>query len=267
MVFDASRIFGADESFDLRRISKIIQSGKGCVAALSPLVVHEDNHQLVIYKPAGWLSQSDQTKDLSVNEIFAAYLREKYAKPGNVFCAAVQRLDRPTQGLMVLARTSKGAARISEQIRLGQFEKKYRVLTANPLLVQDRVAKRIVLSADMRKVDRMAIRVTGNAGEGGSKIGAERYLLTARLISAEKAACHYEVEIEGGRFHQIRALFAAYGAPLLGDVKYGGRPLKSQRDRIALVASLLHYRHPTAERQQLFTLDEATLRNLPGYFI
>jgi 23S rRNA pseudouridine1911/1915/1917 synthase len=267
MVFDASWIFGADESFDLRRISKIIHSGKGCIAALSPLVVHEDNHQLVIYKPAGWLSQSDQTKDLSVNEIFAAYLREKYAKPGNVFCAAVQRLDRPAQGLMVLARTSKGAARISEQIRLGQFEKKYRVLTDKPLLAQDRVAKRIVLSADMRKVDRMARRVTGNGGEGGNKRGAERYLLTARLVAEEKSTFHYEVEIEGGRFHQIRALFAAHGAPLLGDVKYGGKPLTHRRDMIALVASLLRYRHPTAARQQLFTLDEASLRNLPGYFI
>lgn len=267
MVFDASRILAADESFDLRRISKIVQSGHGCVAALSPLVVHEDNHQLVICKPAGWLSQSDQTKDLSVNEIFAAYIREKYAKPGNVFCAAVQRLDRPAQGLMVLARTSKGAARISEQIRLGQFEKKYRVLTTKPLLARGQVAKRIVLSADMRKVDRMAQRVAGAGSAARENPAGDRYLLSARLIAAVKETYHYEVEIEGGKFHQIRALFAAHGAPLLGDVKYGGRPLTHKRDRIALVASLLRYRHPTADRQQLFAIDEATLRRLPGYFI
>ncbi|GAB4429891.1 MAG: RNA pseudouridine synthase [Turneriella sp.] len=267
MVFDASRILAAEKSFHLTRISKIVQAGHGCIAALSPLVVHEDNHQLVIYKPAGWLSQSDQTKDLSVNEIFAAYIREKYAKPGKVFCAAVQRLDRPAQGLMVLARTSKGAARISEQIRLRQFEKKYRVLTAKPLLARGQVAKRIVLSADMRKVDRMAQQVTGDGRTEGSDRGVERYLLSARLIAADKAAFHYEVEIEGGKYHQIRALFAAHGAPLLGDVKYGGKPLAGSRDRIALVASLLRYRHPTAGRQQLFTLDTETLRALPGYFI
>jgi 23S rRNA pseudouridine1911/1915/1917 synthase len=266
-VFDASRILAAEKSFHLTRISKIVHSGQGCVAALAPLVVHEDNHQLVIYKPAGWLSQSDQTKDLSVNEIFAAYIREKYAKPGNVFCAAVQRLDRPAQGLMVLARTSKGAARISEQIRLGKFEKKYRVLTTRPLLARGQVAKKIVLSADMRKVDRMAHQVTGNGGAEGAIQGVERYLLSARLIAAEKATFQYEVEIEGGRFHQIRALFAAQGAPLLGDVKYGGKVLRSGEKKIALVASLLRYRHPTAERQQLFMLDESMLRSLPGYFI
>ncbi len=267
MVFDASRILQADESFELRRISKIVRSGKGCVEALSPLVVHEDNHQLVIYKPAGWLSQSDQTKDLSVNEIFATYIREKYAKPGNVFCAAVQRLDRPAQGLMVLARTSKGASRISEQIRLCQFGKKYRVLTANPLLAHGQAAKRIVLSADMRKIDRMARRVAGNRTVKDTMQKGERYLLTARLIADEQGIFHYEVEIEGGKFHQIRALFAAHGAPLLGDVKYGGRPLKRKRDRIALIASLLRFRHPTADRVQLFAIDDATLRALPGYFI
>jgi hypothetical protein len=113
-VFDASRIFEAEDNFSIARISKIVQGGKGIVAALSPLIVHEDNHQLVIFKPSGWLSQGDETGDLSVNEIFQAYLKEKYQKPGNVFCAAVQRLDRPACGLMVLARTSKAAARISE---------------------------------------------------------------------------------------------------------------------------------------------------------
>lgn len=267
MVFDASRILAAEKSFHLTRISKIVQAGQGCVAALAPLIVHEDNHQLVIYKPAGWLSQTDQTKDLSVNEIFAAYLREKYAKPGNVFCAAVQRLDRPAQGLMVLARTSKGASRISEQIRLGQFEKKYRALSAKPLLARGRIAERVVLSADMRKVDRIARLVTGNPLAGRGNRGGERYLLSARLISAAEGVFHYEVEIEGGRFHQIRALFAAHGAPLLGDVKYGAAKLTARPGRIALLASFLRYRHPTADRLQVFSLDKATLQSLPGYFI
>jgi 23S rRNA pseudouridine1911/1915/1917 synthase len=267
MVFDASRIIAAEESFDLTRISKIVQSGHGLIAALSPLVVHEDNHQLVIYKPAGWLSQPDQTKDLSVNEIFAAYIREKYAKPGNVFCAAVNRLDRPAQGLMVLARTSKGAARISAEIRHGRFEKKYRVLTTKPLLARGKIAEHIILSADMRKIDRMARLITNTIDAMGNAEPGERYLLSARLVAAEKDTFHYEVEIEGGKFHQIRALFAAHGAPLLGDVKYGGKLLSRRRGRIALVASFLRYRHPTAERQQLFSIEESILRKLPGYFI
>jgi hypothetical protein len=175
-VFDASQIFGSDGGFDLRRIVKISRSGE-IVTAVAPLIVHEDNHLLVIFKPAGWLSQSDETGDASVNEIFAAYLKHKFNKPGNVFCAAVQRLDRPASGLMVLARTSKAAARLSEQIREGRFEKRYRVMTTAALQGAPGTAKRIVLTATMRKVDRMARPV--GAGYQGSDAGI--YTLTATL--------------------------------------------------------------------------------------
>lgn len=266
-MFDASQILGAEESFDLRRISKIIKSGGPTVAALAKLIVHEDNHQLVIFKPPGWLSQSDQTGDLSVNEIFAAYLKEKYAKPGNVFCAAVQRLDRPASGLMVLARTSKGAARISEEIRNGRFEKQYRVLTDKPLLAQGKISQKIVLSADMVKTDRMAKKVGKEVEITGDNAVGQRYLLSARLVNDKMGVYHYCVEIEGGKFHQIRALFAAHGSPLIGDVKYGGKKLKRHSDRIALVASLLRYRHPTQDSLQLFSVSQASLEKLPAYFI
>lgn len=266
-MFDASRILAAEESFALPRISKIVRTGHGCVEALLPLIVHEDNHQLVIYKPAGYLSQKDSTGDFSVNEIFAAYLREKYDKPGNVFCAAVHRLDRPAQGLMVLARTSKAARRISNEIRAGHFEKRYRTLTAKPLLARGRIAEKIVLSADMQKIHRMARRVTRDNSSTENLPAGQRYLLSARLVSESHGIFQYDVTIEGGKFHQIRALFAAAGSPLIGDVKYGGRPLPQKRDRIGLVAHFLCYQHPTQEKRQLFALNENNLQDLPRYFI
>lgn len=258
-MFDASRIFAAEENFSIARISKIVHSGKGVVAALSPLVVHEDNHQLVIFKPAGWLSQSDETQDLSVNEIFQAYLKEKYRKPGNVFCAAVQRLDRPACGLMVLARTSKAAARISEEIREHRFEKRYHVLTTKPLPQGDN-RRKIILTGDMKKLGRLA-RGSADTAESAP------YALSARLISDGAGIYQYEVEIETGKFHQIRALFAAHGSPLLGDVKYGGRALTRNKRRVALVASKLSYAHPTLATPQVFYLDTKTLNSLRSHFV
>lgn len=243
-VFDASRVFTAEDVFDLRRISKIVKSGKGCVAALSPLVVHEDNHQLLIFKPPGWLSQRDQTGDLSVNEIFAAYLKEKYQKPGNVFCAAVQRLDRPAAGLMILARTSKAAARISAQLSERTLEKHYLAITSAPLLGRHGVAKSIVLTANMAKVDRAA-RARPETGS--------QYLLTARLVGEAAGRYFYDVTIETGKFHQIRALMAAHGAPLIGDVKYGGLKLQHRKNAIGLIAIRLRYTHPTTGKEQVFS--------------
>lgn len=266
-VFDASRIFRAEGSFELRRISKIVTTGRGVVATLAPLIVHEDNHQLVIFKPAGWLSQADESGDLSVNEIFAAYLREKYQKPGNVFCAAVQRLDRPASGLMVLARTSKGAARISEQIRLQTFGKRYRVLTDRPLRAGDKKSQQIVLMADMAKVDRMARKVDHTATAKSETGSGKQYILTARALRTTNGLFAYDVEIEGGKFHQVRALFATAGSPLLGDVKYGGSRLTKHRDRIALVCTWLNYQHPTMPARQIFALSAESLKALPSYFI
>ena len=261
-MFDASQIFGSDSGFDLRRIVKIAGSNE-IIKAVAPLIAYEDNHLLVIFKPAGWLSQSDETGDASVNEIFAAYLKVKYGKPGNVFCAAVQRLDRPASGLMVLARTSKAAARLSEQIRAGRFEKRYRVITPVQLAGTKGDLSRTVLTATMRKVDRMAKRVDTTVADSGASL----YTLTATLCGSAPGVYEYEVELESGKFHQIRALFAAHGSPLLGDVKYGGKKLNNHSDRIALACTWLNFLHPTLKTPIIQTLTPDSLRRLRTYFI
>lgn len=254
--FDPSRL-RVEDVFDRRRISKIISSGGDAVQALKPLIAYEDNHLLVIFKPPGWLSQGDETGDLSVNEIFAAYLKQKYAKPGNVFCAAVQRLDRPASGLMVLARTSKAAARLSDEIRNRRFIKKYHVFTDKPLPGQGRS----VLVGHMKKTERIAKEAV--PGEKGST----EYKLTTRLKDMGKSPLCYEVQIETGKFHQIRALFAAHGSPILGDVKYGGRALREHRDRIALIATRVEFEHPTQGVRCIFYLPERSIVECGAYFI
>lgn len=262
-MFDAARVFKAEGAFELSRISKIITAGGDLVQVLAPLIVHEDNHLLVIFKPPGWLSQSDETGDFSVNEIFGHYLKQKYAKPGNVFCAAVQRLDRPASGLMVLARTSKAAARLSEEIRERRFEKRYHVLTEASLPGGERT----VLVADMQKIDRLAKKVDPPRKKQAGETNATQYALSSRLIHRDASACQYEVSIETGKFHQIRALFAAHGAPLWGDVKYGGSRLPRHKDRIALVATQLKFMHPTQKTPQVFYLTQSSLAALKTYFI
>jgi len=266
-VFDASRIYGADDVFDLRRISKIIRAGGDIVAAVAPLVVHEDNHQLIVFKPPGWLSQSDDTGDLSVTDIFAEYLRKKYHKPGKAFCAAVQRLDRPASGLMALVRTSKAAARISEQLRLRTFEKNYLAITDKPLMGKSGAAKQIVLVANMEKIDRMAVQRGAVSHDQAGKQQGSQYVLTARLLGQAKGFFRYDVSIESGKFHQIRALIAAHGAPLVGDVKYGGKRLTTRRNALGLISIRLCFKHPTTGAPQIFAVDMASLKGLERYFI
>lgn len=264
-MFDATQVYGAEGAFDLRRISKIAKSGAGIASALLPLVAYEDNHLLVIFKPAGWLSQRDASGDLSVNEIFAAYLKEKYQKPGNVFCAAVQRLDRPASGLMALARTSKAAARLSAAIREHHFEKRYHILTQRPLSAAGVASQKIVLVANMVKTGRSTHRADAPQN-ARAKANSVPYMLSARLVRTGDKFFQYEVQIETGKFHQIRALCAANGAPILGDVKYGGSKLKKYGDRIALVASQIKFRHPTQDKDQLCYLSDSSLRELETYF-
>ncbi|HRP70238.1 MAG TPA: pseudouridine synthase, partial [Turneriella sp.] len=192
-MFDAMPILTAKNAFDYARISKIVLSGKNIVRFLAPLVVFEDNHLLVIFKPAGILSQSDKTGDLSVNEIFAAYLKEKYQKPGRVFCAAVQRLDRPASGLMALARTSKAAARLSEEIRATRFKKRYRVFTEKKLIG----GPRAVLTAAMEKQSTKS----GFKATLQTQNNSSLYVVSTRLVRSQHGVHEYDVSIDTGKFH------------------------------------------------------------------
>ncbi|MBV6493295.1 MAG: hypothetical protein LDLANPLL_01311 [Turneriella sp.] len=258
-VFNTLPTLLAKNWFEYSRISKIVLSKDKIVSSLAPLILYEDNHLLVIFKPPGILSQKDKTHDLSVNEIFAAYLKEKYQKPGNVFCAAVHRLDRPASGLMVLARTSKAAARVSEEIRLQKFEKKYRVLTSTKLPGKGRT----ILTGAMEK---QGYEGTFKAIQSSAP-NSSLYVLTARLVAATDGIFDYEVSIETGKFHQIRTLFAAYGAPILGDTKYGGIRLKAHKECIALVSAGLKFTHPTQKKPCVFYLSDDFLRQFKLYFV
>ena len=204
----------------------------------SPRIIFEDNHLLVAFKPAGYLSQSDGTESPDMLTYLKGYIKEKYNKPGNVYLGLLHRLDRNVSGLMVFARTSKCASRMSEQIRKGNLEKHYRArvqgklegdgVLVNYLVKDEKTNKTAVYDREVPGSKRCELHYSAGAFDGGYTT------VEIRLIT--------------GRSHQIRAQFSHSGHPLYGDVKYGG---KRSSDGLGLVSVYLAFDHPvTGERME-----------------
>lgn len=205
-------------------------------------VVYEDNHLLVVEKPYGVPSQADESGDNDMLSMCKAYIKEKYQKPGDVYLGLVHRLDRPARGLMVFARTSKAAARLSEQIRNGEFEKTYlAVLTAAPEQPEGEIWDFLYKNEG----ERMS-RIVSEDTEGAKKAG-----LKYKVLDCKGGLCLVRVKLLTGRFHQIRAQFAHKGCPLYGDMKYGSGGAK---DNLALFAAGISLIHPTKGERLEFTL-------------
>ncbi len=204
-----------------------------------------DNHLLVVAKPPGVLSQADATGDPDLVTQAKGYLKERFGKPGNVFVGLVHRLDRPTSGVVVLARTSKAAGRLSDQFRRRGPGKTYLA----------------VLDGHLDDGGGWAEAVDGvDKGDGGSvrvvPVGApesQRAALRWRTVAVRGGRSLVEVALETGRKHQIRAQLAARGAPVLGDFRYGDprAPFADGRG-VALHAVRLAIDHPTLRDRRTF---------------
>ncbi len=195
-------------------------------------VVYLDNHLLVIVKPHGLLAQADRTGDPDVLTLGKAYLKSRFNRPGNVFLGLVHRLDRPVSGLMVLARTSKSAARLSAQFRERSVEKGYLAI------IEGILDAPVVLRDTLLKQDEK-VRVVPASTKGGKT--AE---LSVTPVSSHDGQTLVEVRLGTGRAHQIRVQLAARGLPILGDNRYGAtQPFA--RGGIALHSYRLAVEHPT----------------------
>ncbi len=209
--------------------------------AIRKLVLFEDNHLLAMIKPAGILTQADRTGDICLMDLAGQYLREKYKKPGEVFIGLVHRLDRPVGGVIVFARTSKAARRLSEQFRARETKKIYRaVVEGKPDPPQGELTHWLLQSGTMMKIVRP---------KTPSSLEAR---LRYRTLETRGDTSLAEVELITGRRHQIRAQLAAIGCPIVGDIKYGAKAAPGERRRaedivsgIQLFASCLTFRHPT----------------------
>lgn len=203
-----------------------------------PTVLYEDNHLLALLKPAGTLTLGDETGDRTMVDIAAEYLRVKYNKPGNVFVGVVHRLDRPVSGVLLLARTSKAASRLSEQFRSGAVRKVYdAVVSGNVSPPRQELVNWLIKDHRTNRVKAVS--------EGAT--GARRSVLTYHVLSFASGRTQLQVEPVTGRSHQIRVQLANEGYPIIGDVKYGSPHRLG--GRILLHARTLEFDHPTQKHR------------------
>jgi 23S rRNA pseudouridine1911/1915/1917 synthase len=196
-------------------------------------VVYEDNHLLAVFKPACMLVQGDITGDLSLLDWAKDMIRNKYHKKGRVFIGLVHRLDRPTSGIILFARTSKAAARLSQQFRRRSVEKTYWAVVAGRLLPPMGELRAYL----KRTKNRSSISSPGHKS-------AKNAMLHYRSIAFKEGLALLEIRLVTGRHHQIRAQLAAKGHPILGDLKYGSQR-RLPNGQIALLAKSLTCLHPT----------------------
>lgn len=195
--------------------------------------LYEDNHVLVVRKPAGMLSQADLSGDLDVLTAAKAVIKRRDGKPGNVYLGLVHRLDRPVSGVMLLAKTSKAAGRLSREMRERRPRKIYRAVVAGRPDPPEGRLRHFLLKDRANRVT----RVVSGTGQGKP---AE---LSFRVLGSRADTSLVEVDLLTGLPHQIRAQLAAIGHPILGDRKYGSK-VALPDGGIALYAASLAFAHP-----------------------
>jgi 23S rRNA pseudouridine1911/1915/1917 synthase len=208
-------------------------------------ILFEDNHLIVINKKPSEIVQGDKTGDKTMPDTIKEYLKVKYNKPGNVFCGVIHRLDRPTSGAVVFARTSKGLERMNAQFREKETNKVYWAI------VEQKPEKPEGSLVHFLKKNETKNKSFVTDSEKG---GAKEAKLTYKLIASSERYHLLEITLETGRHHQIRAQLAAIGCFIKGDIKYGAK--RSNEDgSICLHARRLTINHPVTKEVLTFTAD------------
>ncbi|MCX6781738.1 MAG: RluA family pseudouridine synthase [Candidatus Magasanikbacteria bacterium] len=204
-------------------------------------VLYEDNHLIAVFKPAGVLVQGDKTGDLCLMDEVKKYLKEKYAKTGNVFLGLIHRLDRPVSGIVLFAKTSKGASRLSEQIRNHDFKKEYQALVEG--VPKNKKDTQINYLLHDEKTNKAKIY-------DAKQEGAQLAELSYEVIENRGKNSLLKIDLKTGRHHQIRAQLAHIGHPIVGDIKYGAKaPLPDQS--IALCAISIMFKAATGGEEKV----------------
>ncbi len=202
-------------------------------------IIYEDNHLIVVEKPINIPTQEDNTKDKDLLTILKEYIKEKYNKPGNVYLGLVHRLDRPVGGIMVFARTSKAASRLSEQVRNKTFKKTYNAVVIGNIENTGKL-KDYLLKDEKRNI----VKVDGKGKEA---------ILNFKKLNFKDNMSLVEINLETGRSHQIRVQMLHHGYPLFGDQKYN--KTAKVGEQIALFAKKIEFVHPTTNELLTFELD------------
>ena len=205
-------------------------------------VIYEDNHIIVVEKQPNIPSQGDKTNDIDMLTIIKDYIKEKYNKPGNVYLGLIHRLDRPVGGVMVFAKTSKAAARLSEQVREKVFRKEYLVVVDGKFEKEKGIMKDYLLKNERNNLSKVVEENTKNAKYAELEYEVLKYREDIDLSAVK-------VNLHTGRHHQIRVQFASRKHSIYGDQKYGTRGKGKQ---IALWAYKLTINHPITKEEMTF---------------
>lgn len=205
-------------------------------------VVYEDNHIIVVVKPQNIPTQADITGDLDMLSVVKEYLVQTYGKPGEAYAGMVHRLDRPTGGVMVFAKTSKAAERLCAQIQDGTFEKKYLCVTCG----EPKERKNTLVNYIKKNEQQNIVKVVPVLTEG-----AKRAELDYAVLQTVQNFSLVQVKLITGRSHQIRVQMSFIGNPLFGDVKYGADP-KTSKHKLALWATEIRFEHPVTKKTMAF---------------
>lgn len=206
-------------------------------------IVYEDNHLIVVVKPQNVPTCADETGDPDILNVIKEYLIKTYDKKGDAYVGLVHRLDRPTGGVMVFAKTSKAASRLCETIKIGELDKRYfAILVGAPKEKQ----ANYFTSYLKKDTDRNMVYVVPM-----SETGAKKAVLSYKVLDENESLSLVDIKLYTGRSHQIRVQMASLGTPLFGDQKYGGDKTPVGFN-LALWATELKFVHPVTKEKMVF---------------
>lgn len=204
-------------------------------------IIYEDNHLLVVEKPVNMPVCEDESRDLDLLSVLKNYIKEKYHKPGNVYLGLVHRLDRPVGGVMVFAKTSKAASRLSKQVAEHELKKTYLAVVCGKVPESD-IFFDYLIKDKKRNISYVTDKVHGKEAR-----------LSYRRLDYRDNYSLVEIYLETGRSHQIRVQFSSRGYPLVGDFKYNKN--HDGKMSVALFAKRLEFMHPVTKEMLFFELD------------
>ena len=200
-------------------------------------IIFEDNHMMVINKKSGQLVQGDKTGDSSLLELIKDFIKKRDEKPGNVFLGLVHRIDRPTSGLVIYAKTSKALTRLTVMVKNREVKKTYWALTAKEMIPKSQRLVHYLQKNEKTNKATVFVKPTD---------GAKESILTYTIIKTLDNYQLLEIDLETGRHHQIRAQLSKIGVPIKGDLKYGA-PRSNPDGGISLHARKLQFIHPVTK--------------------
>lgn len=212
-------------------------------------ILYEDNHLLVVVKPFNIPTCPDESKDNNLLDILKDYIKVKYTKPGNVYLGLVHRLDRPVSGIMVFAKTSKAAERLTKQIKENKLNKTYYAIIEGDLKNKDTLKDYLIKDGKTHNT-----YIT-------SKDKGKEAILNYEVIEKKDNLNLIKIELITGRHHQIRVQFSSRGYPLYGDHRYNKNFINDKYSNIALIAKYLSFYHPITKELLKFEID--TPKNYP----